>query len=256
MSDEKKNELAANGKLKRNEYERELARLHVEFVKLQHWVVHKGLKVCILFEGRDGAGKGGCIKALTERVSPRHFRVVALPSPSARERSQMYIQRYLPHLPAAGEIVIFDRSWYNRAGVERVMGFCSEEQAQHFLKVVPPVEKAIVDSGIILLKYWLEVSPEEQTRRLESRIDDGRKIWKLSPMDLKSYSRWYDYSRARDEMFAATDSSWAPWYVVRSDDKRRARLNCITHLLKQIPYKEAPREKIKLPKPQKPGKYK
>jgi polyphosphate kinase len=246
-----------NGKeLKGKDYNRELKKLHVELVKLQEWVKHKGLKICIVFEGRDGAGKGGTIKAITERVSPRVFRVLALPAPTEREKSQMYIQRYLPHLPAAGEIVIFDRSWYNRAGVERVMGFCSEEEAQHFLKAAPLVEKAIVDSGIILLKYWLEVSPEEQTRRLESRIDDGRKLWKLSPMDLKSYSRWYDYSRARDEMFSATDTSWAPWYVVRSDDKRRARLNCITHLLNQIPYKEAPREKIKLPKRQKPGKYK
>ena len=254
--DKKKDKTETNGKeLKGKEYERELKKLHVELVKLQEWVKHQGLKICIVFEGRDGAGKGGTIKAITERVSSRVFRVVALPAPTEREKSQMYIQRYLPHLPAAGEIVIFDRSWYNRAGVERVMGFCSEEQAQHFLKAAPLVEKAIVDSGIILLKYWLEVSPEEQTRRLESRIDDGRKIWKLSPMDLKSYSRWYDYSRARDEMFAATDTSWAPWYVVHSDDKRRARLNCITHLLRQIPYKEAPREKIKLPKRQKAGKY-
>src|SRR5687768_10793281 len=249
----------SNGKpgpeLKDKEYEKELKKLHVELVKLQEWVKHKGLKICVIFEGRDGAGKGGTIKAITERVSPRVFRVIALLAPTEREKSQMYMQRYLPHLPAAGEIVIFDRSWYNRAGVERVMGFCSEEQAQHFLKAAPPVEKAIVDSGIILLKYWLEVSPEEQTSRLESRIDDGRKIWKLTPMDLKSYSRWYDYSRARDEMFAATDTSWAPWYVVRSDDKKRARLNCITHLLKRIPYKEAPREKINLPKRQKVGEY-
>ncbi len=214
-------------KLKGKDYERELAKLHVELVKLQEWVVHKGLKVCIVFEGRDGAGKGGTIKAITERVSPRVFRVVALPAPTEREKSQMYVQRYLPHLPAAGEIVIFDRSWYNRAGVERVMGFCTEEQAKRFLADGAAVEKAIVDSGIILLKYWLEVSAEEQTRRLEARIDDGRKIWKLSPMDLKSYSRWYDYSRARDEMFAATDTPWAPWYVVRSDDKKRARLNII-----------------------------
>jgi len=243
------------GKLKGKEYERELERLHVELVTLQEWVKHKGLKICIVFEGRDGAGKGGTIKAITERVSPRVFRVVALTAPTDREKSQMYIQRYLPHLPAAGEVVIFDRSWYNRAGVERVMGFCTEQQAEHFLKVVPLVEKAIVESGIVLLKYWLEVSPDEQTRRLESRIEDGRKIWKLSPMDLKSYSRWYDYSRARDEMFAATDTAWAPWHVVRSDDKRRARLNLITHLLNQIPYKSLPREKIKLPKRQKPGKY-
>jgi polyphosphate kinase 2 len=242
-------------KFTRKDYERELDNLHVELVKLQEWVKHKGLKICIVFEGRDGAGKGGTIKAITERVSPRVFRVVALPAPTEREKSQMYVQRYLPHLPAAGEIVIFDRSWYNRAGVERVMGFCTEEQARRFLQVVPLVEKAIVESGIILIKYWMEVSPEEQTQRLESRIADGRKIWKLSPMDIESYSRWYDYSRARDEMFAATDTAWAPWYVVPSDDKRRARLNCITHLLGQIPYKDAPRPKIKLPDRQKPGSY-
>ena len=237
------------------EYDRELKKLHVELVKLQEWVKHKGLKICIVFEGRDGAGKGGTIKAITERVSPRVFRVIALPAPTEREKTQMYVQRYLPYLPAAGEVVIFDRSWYNRAGVERVMGFCTEEQSHDFLKAAPLVEKAMVNSGICLLKYWLEVSPEEQTRRLESRIEDGRKIWKLSPMDVESYSRWYDYSRARDEMFAATDTAWAPWYVVRSDDKRRAQLNCIAHLLKQIPYKEAPRAKIKLPKRQKPGNY-
>jgi polyphosphate kinase 2 len=242
-------------KLKNKDYERELAKLHVELVKLQQWVVHKGLKICVVFEGRDGAGKGGTIKAITERVSPRVFRVVALPAPTEREKSQMYLQRYLPHLPAAGEIVIWDRSWYNRPGVERVMGFCTEEQAQKFLKDVPLVEKAIVDSGVILIKYWLEVSEEEQTRRLEARIDDGRKIWKLSPMDLKSYSRWYDYSRARDEMFAATDTDFAPWYVADSNDKRRARLNIITHLLSKIPYKEAPRQKVKLPARQKPGSY-
>jgi polyphosphate kinase 2 len=243
-------------KLKTKDYERELKKLHVELVKLQEWVKHKGLKICVVFEGRDGAGKGGTIKAITERVSPRVFRVVALPAPSERENSQMYVQRYLPHFPAAGEIVIFDRSWYNRAGVERVMGYCTEEQAERFLQVAPLFEKLMVESGIILLKYWLEVSPEEQTRRRESRIDDGRKIWKLSPMDLKSYSRWYDYSRARDEMFAATDTAWAPWHVVRSDDKQRARLNLITHLLNQIPYESLPREKIKLPKRQKPGNYK
>src|SRR5262249_33836949 len=241
--------------LKGKEYERELKKLHVELVKVQEWVRHEGLKVCIVFEGRDGAGQGGAIKAITERVSPRVFRVIGLPGPTEREQSQMYIQRYLPHLPAAGEIVIFDRSWYNRAGVERVMGFCTEDQVKHFLQVTPLVEKTMVDSGIILLKYWLEVSEEEQTRRLESRIDDGRKIWKLSPMDLKSYSRWYDYSLARDEMFAATDTSWAPWFVVRSDDKRRARLNVISHLLSQIPYKDVPREEIKLPKRQKRGDY-
>jgi len=241
--------------LKRKDYDARLKELHVELVKLQQWVVHKGLKVCIVFEGRDGAGKGGTIKAITERVSPRIFRVVALPAPTEREKTQMYVQRYLPHLPAAGEVAIFDRSWYNRAGVERVMGFCSDEQVKSFLKAVPLVERAIVNSGVILIKYWLEVSPEEQTRRLESRIDDGRKIWKLSPMDLRSYSRWYDYSRARDDMFAATDSEHAPWFVARSDDKRRARLNIITHLLEQIPYKAAPREKVKLPKRQKRGGY-
>jgi polyphosphate kinase len=243
------------GKLKGKEYEKELARLHVELVKLQQWVVHKGLRVCVVFEGRDGAGKGGTIKAITERVSPRIFRVVALPAPTDREKTQLYFQRYVTHFPAAGEVVIFDRSWYNRAGVERVMGFCEEEEVQRFLKMVAPLERTIVDSGITLIKYWLEVSPEEQTRRLEDRIDDGRKLWKLSPMDLKSYSRWYDYSRARDEMFAASDTPFAPWYVVRSDDKRRARLNLITHLLKQIPYKDVKREKIKLPDRQKRGGY-
>ena len=219
------------------------------------WVVDKGLKVCVVFEGRDGAGKGGVIKAITERVSPRVFRVVALPAPTEREKSQMYIQRYMRHLPAAGEIVIFDRSWYNRAGVERVMEFCSKDAVKRFLEVTPEVEKAFVDSGIILLKYWLEVSQEEQTRRLEARINDPRKIWKLSPMDLKSYGRWYDYSRARDDMFKATDTPWAPWHVVRSDDKRRARLNVISHLLSQIPYEELPREKPVLPKRQKPKGY-
>ena len=214
-----------------------------------------GERVIVVFEGRDAAGKGGTIKAITERVSPRVFRVVALPSPTDREKSQMYGQRYLPHLPAAGEIVIWDRSWYNRAGVERVMGFCSEEEAELFLKVAPGFEKLIVNSGIVLLKYWLEVSPEEQTRRLEDRIEDGRKIWKLSPMDLKSYSRWYDYSRARDAMFAATDTAWAPWYVARSEDKRRVRLNVISHILAHVPYKELPAAKVKLPK-RKLGRYK
>jgi polyphosphate kinase 2 len=251
----KARDAAPKEKLKRKVYDKELAKLHVELVKLQEWVKHKGLKICVVFEGRDGAGKGGTIKAITERVSPRVFRVIALPAPTEREKSQMYVQRYLPHFPAAGEIVIFDRSWYNRAGVERVMGFCTDEMAQKFLKAVPWVERAMVESGILLIKYWLEVSEAEQTRRLASRIDDGRKIWKLSPMDLKSYSRWYDYSRARDEMFAATDTDFAPWYVARTDDKKRARLNIITHLLKQIPYKEAPREKVKLPKRQKAGGY-
>jgi polyphosphate kinase len=241
--------------LSAKEYDKELKKLHAELVRLQEWVKYKGLKVCIVFEGRDGAGKGGTIKAITERVSPRVFRVVALPSPSEREKSQMYVQRYLPHLPAAGEVVIWDRSWYNRAGVERVMGFCTEAQVKHFLEGVPNFERLVVESGIILLKYWLEVTMEEQTRRLEARIQDGRKIWKLSPMDLASYSRWYDYSRARDEMFKASDTSWAPWYVVKSDDKKRARLNIITHLLSRIPYKTAPREKVKLPDRQKPHGY-
>jgi polyphosphate kinase 2 len=244
------------GKLKTKVYEKELAKLHVELVKLQEWVKHKGLKVCIVFEGRDGAGKGGVIKAINERVSPRVFRVVALPAPSDREKTQMYAQRYVPHLPAAGEVVIFDRSWYNRAGVERVMGFCTKEQYMRFLEVAPLFEKLCVEEGIILLKYWLEVSPEEQTRRLKGRINDGRKIWKLSSMDIESYTRWDDYTRARDEMFAATDTPWAPWYVAKSDDKKRARLNIITHLLGRVPYKEAPSEKVKLPSRQKSAKYK
>jgi len=214
---------AKSGPMKRKEYEKELERLHGELVELQQWVVHKGLKVCIVFEGRDGAGKGGAIKAIIDRVSPRVFRVVALPAPTEREKSQMYMQRYVPHFPAAGEVVIFDRSWYNRAGVERVMGFSDEELVAKFLKITPLLERGMVDSGIHLIKYWLEVSMEEQTKRLEDRIDDPRKIWKLSPMDLKSYNRWYDYSRARDEMFAATDLPFAPWFVVRTDDKRRAR---------------------------------
>jgi polyphosphate kinase 2 len=246
----------ATEELSRKAYEKELKKLHVELVKLQEWVKHKGLKVCVVFEGRDGAGKGGMIKAITERVSPRVFRVVALPAPSEREQSQMYVQRYIRHMPAAGEVVIFDRSWYNRAGVERVLGFCSEDEAKRFLEVAPLLEKALVQSDIILLKYWLEVTAEEQTRRLKDRIEDGRKTWKLSPMDLKSYNRWYDYSRARDEMFACTDSSWAPWFVVRSDDKRRARLNLISHLLASLPYKSLPRDKVKLPERQKKGDYK
>ena len=247
---------AHSEELSNKEYAKILKGLHIELVRLQEWVKHAGLKVCIVFEGRDGAGKGGTIKAITERVSPRVFRVVALPAPTDREKSQMYLQRHVRHLPAAGEIVIFDRSWYNRAGVERVMGFCTAEQAKGFLAAVPLVEKAIVESGVILLKYWLEVSSDEQTRRLEARIKDGRKIWKLSPMDLKSYSRWFDYSRARDDMFKATDTSWAPWFVVRSDDKRRARLNIVKDLLGRIPYETAPREKVKLPKRQKQGDYK
>jgi polyphosphate kinase 2 len=237
------------------DYAKELKKLHGELVTLQQWVVQEGTKVCVIFEGRDGAGKGGTIKAITERVSPRVFRVVALPAPTDREKSQMYVQRYLPHLPAAGEIVIFDRSWYNRAGVERVMGFAGEEQVKKFLNQVPLVEKAIVDSGVKLIKYWLEVSSDEQTKRLSARIDDPRKIWKLSPMDLKSYSRWYDYSRARDDMFAATDTGFAPWFVVPSDDKKRARLNVIRHLLAQIPYKKIKRDEIELPDRQKRHGY-
>jgi polyphosphate kinase len=236
-------------------YERELAKLHGELVKLQLWLVEAKKKVCVVFEGRDGAGKGGVIKAITERVSPRVYRVVALPAPSEREKTQMYFQRYAAHLPAGGEMVLFDRSWYNRAGVERVMGFCTEEQTKRFLAMTPLVEKALVESGIILIKYWLEVSPEEQQRRLEQRIEDPRKIWKLSPMDLKSYRHWYDFSRARDEMFAATDTPWARWNVVRSDDKRRARLNVITHLLSQVPYEEPARDKIELPKRKGPEGY-
>jgi polyphosphate kinase 2 len=242
-------------KMKLKEYEHELAKLDGELVALQEWVKTSGAKVCIVFEGRDTAGKGGTIKAITERVSPRVFRVVALPAPTEREKSQMYLQRYIPHLPAAGEIVIFDRSWYNRAGVERVMGFCTEEQVNFFLQVTPGVERAMVDSGIVLLKYWLEVSEEEQTRRLQSRIDDPRKIWKLSDMDLKSYTRWYDYSRARDDMFAATDTAWAPWYVAYTDDKRRGRLNIISHLLSRIDYRPLEHRDITLPKRQKPGGY-
>ncbi len=241
--------------LKRQEYEEELAGLHVELVQLQEWVRRENKKICIVFEGRDGAGKGGVIKAITERVSPRTFRVVALPAPTEREKSQMYMQRYVPHLPAACEIVIFDRSWYNRAGVERVMGFCTEKQVEAFFAAVPLVERAMVDSGIILLKYWLEVSPEEQTRRLESRINDGRKLWKLTEMDLKSYSRWHDYTRARDEMFFKTDTAWAPWHAARSDDQKRARLNLITHLLSQIPYEKTPSPKIELPKRDKAHGY-
>jgi polyphosphate kinase len=243
-------------RMKRKEYETELRRLHAELVAMQEWVKQTGAKICVVFEGRDSAGKGGTIKAITDKVSPRVFRIVALPSPTEREKSQMYIQRYIGHFPAAGEVVIFDRSWYNRAGVERVMGFCTEEQAKRFLEQVPEVEKAmVVDSGILLLKYWLEVSEEEQTKRLQSRIDDPRKIWKLSDMDLKSYSRWYDYARARDEMFDTTDTEWAPWYLVRTDDKRRGRLNLITHLLGQVPYEPLKPRDVSLPKRQKTGDY-
>ena len=243
-------------KLPRKIYERELARLHEELVLLQKWIVETGQKACVVFEGRDGAGKGGTIKAITERVSPRVFHVVALTAPTEREKTQMYFQRYVPHFPAAGEITIFDRSWYNRAGVERVMGFCTEDEAQRFLAIVPELEHLVVESGIILLKYWLEVSPEEQSRRLQARIDDGRKTWKLSPMDRESYRRWHDYSRAREEMFKASDTAWAPWFVVRSDDKRRARLNVIRHLLDHIPYEKVAKKTVKLPNRQLRGDYK
>ena len=237
-------------KMKRKDYEREMRVLHGELVGMQEWVKESGAKICIVFEGRDTAGKGGTIKRITERVSPRVFRVIALPAPTEREKSQMYMQRYVPHLPAAGEVVIFDRSWYNRAGVERVMGFCTPHETERFLEEAPAVEKAMVDSGIQLIKYWLDVSADEQTRRLESRIHDPRKIWKLSDMDLKSYSRWYDYSRARDAMFEATDTAWAPWYIAQTDIKRRGRLNIISHLLSQVPYKPiAPRD-VTLPKRQ------
>lgn len=239
---------APPAKLKDKEYCKELAKLHVELVKLQEWTKATGAKICICFEGRDGAGKGGVIKAITERVSPRVFRVIALAAPTEREKSQMYVQRYLQHLPAGGEIVIFDRSWYNRAGVERVMGFCSREQVESFLNVVPLVEKAIIQSGVTLLKYWLEVSPDEQTKRLKARVSDGRKIWKLTQMDIDSYGRWNDYTDARDAMFKATDTGWAPWYVAHSDDKKRMRLNVITHLLSMIPYQKVARPKVKLPK--------
>jgi polyphosphate kinase 2 len=239
---------ASGGKLKRKKYEKTLRELQGELCKLQAWVKHKGLRVIVVFEGRDAAGKGGTIRAITERVSPRVFRVVALPAPSDRQKTELYLQRYITHFPAAGEIVIFDRSWYNRAGVEYVMGFCSKEDRRRFLELCPLVEKFIVDSGIQLIKIWLEVSDKEQKRRFEARIDDPLRQWKLSPMDLPSRERWFDYSRARDKMLAATDTRHAPWYILRSDDKRRARLNCITHLLGQIPYKKVPREKVKLPK--------
>jgi polyphosphate kinase len=242
-------------RMKRKAYEQEMRRLHGELVAMQEWVKASGAKICIVFEGRDTAGKGGTIKRITERVSPRVFRVVALPAPNEREQSQMYIQRYVSHLPAAGEVVIFDRSWYNRAGVERVLGFCTPEQTERFLEQVPLVERAMVDSGILLIKYWLEVSEEEQTRRLQARIDDPRKVWKLSDMDLESYSRWYDYSRARDAMFAASDSPWAPWYVAHTDDKKRGRLNIITHLLSQVPYRPLKQHDVSLPKRQHRGDY-
>jgi len=235
-------------KLKTKKYEKELRKLQVELCHLQEWVKHKGLRVLILFEGRDGAGKGGTIRALTERVSPRVFRVVALPTPYDREKSHMYLQRYMAHFPAAGEVVIFDRSWYNRAGVEYVMGFCDKQQHQQFLERCPEIEKYIVDGGTILIKLWLEVSDKEQKRRFENRITDPVRQWKLSPMDLPSRSKWFEYSRARDLMLEATDTKWAQWYILRSDDKKRARLNCIRHILSLIRYKEVPREEVKLPK--------
>lgn len=242
-------------KLKGKKYEKELRRLQAELCHLQEWVKHKGLRVIVIFEGRDGAGKGGTIRAITERVSPRVFRLVALPAPSDREKSQMYIQRYMQHFPAAGEVVIFDRSWYNRAGVELVMGFCTPEQHKRFLELAPTVEKYIVDGGIILIKYWLEVGNKEQERRFQARIEDPLRQWKLSPMDLPSREKWYEYSRARDQMLQATDTKHAPWNIVLSDDKKRARLNCISHLLAQIPYKKLPRAKIKLPDRSKKGAY-
>lgn len=242
-------------KLKRKQYEKELRRLQAELCHLQEWVKAKGLRIMIVFEGRDGAGKGGTIRAITERVSPRVFRVVALPAPSDREKSQMYVQRYMQHFPAAGEIVIFDRSWYNRAGVEFVMGFCTKEQHRRFLEVCPGVEKFVKDVGIQLIKYWLEVSNDEQKRRFEARINDPLRQWKLSPVDLPSRSRWYDYSHARDMMLKATDTKDVPWYILRSDNKKRARLNCIAHLLSLIPYKKMKRDKVKLPKRAKKGVY-
>jgi len=242
-------------KLKRKKYDKEMSKLQAELCKLQEWVKQEGRRVIVIFEGRDAAGKGGTIRAISERVSPRVFRVVALPAPSDREKSQMYIQRYMTHFPAAGEIVIFDRSWYNRAGVEKVMGFCTPEQHDRFLELCPTMEQYIVDGGIQLIKFWLEVSDEEQKRRFEARIDDPLRQWKLSPMDLPSRSHWYQYSKARDEMLAATDSKHAPWYILRSDDKRRARLNCIKHLLSLIPYEEVKREKVKLPKRSNKGAY-
>jgi polyphosphate kinase len=244
-----------NEKMKRKPYEKELRKLQVELCHLQKWVTSKGLRVIVLFEGRDAAGKGGTIKAITEKVSPRVFRTIALPAPSDRQKSQMFIQRYMEYFPAAGEIVIFDRSWYNRAGVEYVMGFCSKAEHERFLSLCPEVEKYITDGGIILIKYWLEAGMEEQEKRFTARIDDPLRQWKLSPMDIESYRRWYDYSKARDLMFKATNSKHAPWYVVHSEDKRRARLNCITHLLSMIPYKRIRREKVELPKRSDKGRY-
>jgi polyphosphate kinase 2 len=248
MTAQKHNKAGLKPKLKRKEYDKELQKLQAELCQLQEWVKHKGQRIIIVFEGRDGAGKGGTIKAITERVSPRVFHVAALPAPSDREKSQLYMQRYVSQFPAAGEIVIFDRSWYNRAGVEYVMGFCTEKEHQRFLDICPLFERYIIDAGIVLIKFWLEVSNEEQERRFAARIEDPLRQWKLSPMDLPSRERWYDYSRARDAMLDVTDTQDAPWYIVRSDDKKRARLNCISHLLSMVPYKKVPRKKIKLPK--------
>jgi polyphosphate kinase 2 len=241
--------------MKNDKYEKELYKLQVELCALQDWVKAKGLKVVIVVEGRDGAGKGGTIRALTERVSPRVFRTVALPAPSDREKTQVYLQRYMEHFPAAGEVVIFDRSWYNRAGVEYVMGFCTPEQHDRFLQICPQIEKFLIEGGVILIKLWLEVSNEEQKKRFEARIKDPVRQWKLSPMDLPSRKRWYDYSRARDIMLKTTDTKFAPWYIVRSDDKKAARLNTIAHILSLIPYKKVPREKVKLPARSKKGAY-
>lgn len=242
-------------KLSRKKYEAALFKLHAELVKLQHWVKEKGLKIVVVFEGRDAAGKGGVIKRITERVSPRVFRVEALPAPTEREKTQMYGQRYIQRFPAAGEVVLFDRSWYNRAGVERVMKFCTRQQYRRFLDEAPMFERWMVQSGIQLIKYWFDISMAEQERRFQARIDDPRKIWKLSPMDLESFKRWYDYSRARDDMLAATSTGWAPWHIVNADNKRRARLNCISHFLSQIPYKKLPRDKVKLGARNMKGKY-
>ncbi|HEX5010051.1 MAG TPA: polyphosphate kinase 2 [Planctomycetota bacterium] len=241
--------------MKAKTYEAELRKLQARLCQLQEWVKHKGLRVIVVFEGRDAAGKGGTIRALTERVSPRVFRVVALPAPSDREKSQMYMQRYMQHFPAAGEIVIFDRSWYNRAGVEKVMGFTTDDQYERFLELCPEIERYVVDGGIQLLKYWLEVGDAEQKRRFEARIADPLRQWKLSPMDLPSRSKWYEYSRARDRMLKATDTKFAPWHILMSDDKRRARLNLIAHLLKQIPHKKLPAHKVKLPRRSNKGAY-
>jgi polyphosphate kinase len=246
---------ADGGKMKRKPYEKELRKLQVELCHVQDWVKAEGARVIVVFEGRDAAGKGGTIKAITERVSPRIFRVVALPAPSDREKTQMFIQRYVEHFPAAGEIVIFDRSWYNRVGVENVMGFASPKDVERFLSICPEIEKYITDAGIVLIKFWLEVGQNEQERRFLARINDPVRQWKLSPMDLESYRRWYDYSRARDVMFKATDVDYARWNIVKSDDKRRARLNCIYQLLELIPYKKLSRPKVKLPKRSKRGEY-